>query len=272
MTLVTLAKAERTEEFGGKAVQLGMAVRAGLPVPPGLALSAAGVEAIGRAETVTLQMLEHACERLTWPVAVRSSGIGEDGATTSFAGQHESLLNVRGLEETVAAVRRVRESAHSPAAVAYRARLGLNGTPGIGAVIQYLVEPDRAGVLFTCNPVTGADERVIEAAWGFGEVVVSGRVTPDRYRLDRGGAVLEATAGYKDICLVAHPAGGLKEQLLPAEQARTPCLNPMQLSALHLLATRCEALYSGEQDIEWAFRGNELYLLQRRDITTKARG
>ncbi|MBL4622716.1 MAG: MFS transporter [Immundisolibacteraceae bacterium] len=260
---------EATEErlYGGKAAQLAIALQAGLPAPDGLALSAEFVEAVYRRDPLALNLIEDYFEQINWPVAVRSSGIGEDGADSSFAGQHDTLLNVIDADQAIAAICQVRESAHSDAALKYRERMGLPTDVEIGVVIQRLVNPDCSGVLFTRNPITGADERVLEAAWGFGEIVVSGLVTPDHYRFESDGTLVEATAGYKDILLTMRPDGGLDEHPVEPDKIERLCVSDEQLKALNDLAKRCEKLYGGEQDIEWAFAGDELYLLQRRAVT-----
>lgn len=267
MTPTPLREAADEQQYGGKAAQLAVALQAGLPVPDGLALSTAMVEAIHGGSADAIAQIESAFQEITWPVAVRSSGIGEDSQGSSFAGQHDTLLNVVGAEQAIAAIRQVRDSGHSDAARSYRQRMGLPPEPQIGVVIQRLVNPDCSGVLFTRNPINGADERVVEAAWGFGEVVVSGLVTPDHYRFERNGQLLEATPGYKDIRLVMLADGGLEELLVEADQAEVLSVDGKQLAQLNELALLCEHLYGGEQDIEWAFADGTLYLLQRRAVT-----
>jgi pyruvate,water dikinase len=267
MTPVALRDAVDEQQFGGKAAQLAVALQAGLPAPDGVALSTDTVEAIHGGSVEAIANLEQAFEQIHWPVAVRSSGIGEDGEGSSFAGQHDTLLNILGASQAIDAVRQVRDSGHTEAARAYRQHMGLPLEPQIGVVIQRLVNPDCAGVLFTCNPINGADERVVEAAWGFGEVVVSGLVTPDHYRFSRDGTLLETNAGYKDIELIRLAGGGLEEQIVDADRAEALCIAPPQIIELNQLAQRCEQVYGGDQDIEWAFAEGELYLLQRRAVT-----
>ncbi|WP_437688849.1 PEP/pyruvate-binding domain-containing protein [Sorangium sp. So ce176] len=254
-------------DFGGKAAQLGRAHRGGLPVPPAWALSAAFVERVVAGEGAAADRLVEAFRALGGPVAVRSSGVGEDGASASFAGQHATELNVRGREGLIEAVHRVHRSARTEAALAYRRKLGLPPEPRMGIVVQRLVQADSAGVLFTRNPTTGADERVVEATWGLGEAVVAGLVTPDGYRMARGGRVLERRAGDKDIAIVWAEEGGTREVEVEPERAAALCLDDARLAALEALAAACEAAFGGTQDIEWAFAGDRLYLLQRRAIT-----
>src|SRR6476661_8837653 len=135
--------------------------------------------------------------------AARSSAPDEDGADASFAGQHLTLLNVPTVDDLVAAVREIWWSANSDSAITYRQRVGLFARPSVGVVVQSLLDPDVAGVMFTRNPINGADERLIEASWGLGEVVVAGRVIPDSFRMDRAGVVLERTPGLKKLAIRA---------------------------------------------------------------------
>jgi pyruvate,water dikinase len=198
---------------------------------------------------------------------VRSSAVDEDGAEASFAGQHLTLLNVPGADAVAAALRDIWWSANSDSAITYRQRVGLFRRPSVGVVVQALLDPDCAGVMFTRNPINGADERVIEASWGLGEAVVAGLVIPDHVRLDSSGQVLERTPGLKKVAIRTLPAGGTREEALSPELAEQPCLDDSQLAELHRLATRCEEVYGPARDIEWAFAAGRLYLLQCRAIT-----
>ena len=265
-----LALAEDVEEsaYGGKAAQLAAAIRAGLPVPGGVALSSGFVDAVAAGRPGVTRELAKICAALGCTVAVRSSAVGEDSEMASFAGQHLTCLNVRPSPPALAdVVRAIRQSARSEAALAYRRRLGLPSEPRIGVVVQELVLADCAGVLFTRNPFDGSDEMVIEASWGLGESVVAGLVTPDRFRISREGKVLERTAGTKDIAVRVLPEGGTYEAQVPAELVRTLYLDDTQLRELHAPATSCEETFGGSQDLEWAFASGTLYLLQRRVVT-----
>lgn len=257
------------EGYGGKALELGRALRAGLPVPAGWALSPSLVERVVVGESAARQQLFARLDGLG-PAAVRSSAVGEDGADASFAGQHTSVLNVRGREALLAAIASVYESAHSSAALAYRRRMGITAEPRMAVVLQELVLAESAGILFTENPLTGADERVIEGAFGLGEAVVAGLVTPDRFRVARGGAVLEQALGDKDIAISWHEGGGTRELPLSPERASALCVSEVQLRQLDALASACEQAFAGPHDLEWAFAGGQLYLLQRRAITRGA--
>jgi pyruvate,water dikinase len=262
-----LADAVEESRFGGKAASLARSLRAGLPVPPGFALSFTDVDAVydGNAEALGNLRLEFT--GLAGPCAVRSSAIGEDSERASFAGQHVTILNVRHENQVADAVLKVRASAHAPSALAYRRSLGMDQAPRIGVVVQRMIEPACAGVMFTRNPLNSANQRVIEASWGLGEAVVAGLVVPDHYTLDEHGGVLRRTAGQKDIALRMVPEGGTIEEPVADDLVEVLCLTDDMLSRLHDLAVRCEAFFGGGLDIEWAIAGDALYLLQCRPIT-----
>ena len=270
--VVPLAKARETSLFGSKAVGLGDAARQGLPVPPGVALSGDLVEAVASGADQAMEKVAKAIAPLTPPFAVRSSAVDEDGAAASFAGQHLTVLNVHSAADVPGAVREVWWSANSDSAITYRQRIGRFTRPSVGVVIQALLNPTAAGVMFTENPVIGADERLIEASWGLGEAVVAGLVVPDHFRLDRGGQVLERKAGRKRIAIRSLPSGGTFEQQVPPEQVNQLCLADAQLAALGELALQCEKVYGPRRDIEWAFQDGTLYLLQCRAVTTGKSG
>jgi pyruvate,water dikinase len=264
---VPLEKARETALFGSKAVGLGQAVRDGLPVPPGIALSGPIVEAVAARDERAIKKVTKSARPLGSPLAVRSSAVDEDGADASFAGQHLTLLNVPSSEELTSALSDIWWSANSDSAISYRQRVGLFTRPSVGVVVQALLDPDTAGVMFTQNPITGADERVIEASWGLGEAVVAGQVIPDHFRIDRSGEVLERTPGLKKLAIRTASEGGTVEEDVPPELVEQLCLDDDQLGGLHRLAGRCEQIYGSARDIEWAFAGGTLYLLQCRAVT-----
>jgi pyruvate, water dikinase len=270
--VIPLREAFDVAAFGGKAVALGEALRAGLPVPDGFALAASWVDQVITGDNAALEKLRSVVPSLQQRVAVRSSAVGEDSAGASFAGQHATVLDVEPeIDAIVSAVREVWESGRTESALAYRQRLGIPGAPQVGIVVQRMVESVSAGVLFSRDPMTGEDVRVIEAAWGLGEAVVAGLVTPDRFRVTRTGSVIERTAGFKDVAIRRAADGGTEQVELDEDRAQALCLDDGQLLALNHLAEQCETVYGGEQDLEWAFDGANLFLLQRRPITV-ARG
>jgi len=268
LILVPLDEAHHEPAYGGKAASLAAALRAGLPVPPGAALGAAFVDRAAAGEAAAVQTLLGSTHVPDTRLAVRSSAIGEDSAGASFAGQHATRLNVRK-PQLLDAVRVVWQSARTDSALAYRARKGLSLSPRMGVVVQTLIEPVAAGVLFTRNPITGAEERVIEAAWGLGEAVVNGAVVPDRIRLDPGGRVLDATAGEKDIKVWYGDDDGTIEIPVEPSLQRRLCLEPAHFDALHDVAARCQRVWGRDLDLEWALdAAGRIFLLQCRPITT----
>ena len=269
--VVPLEKALDAAIFGSKAVGLGQAIRDGLPVPPGVALSGSIVEAVAAGEQRAIKQVARWVGPLGGPLAVRSSAVDEDGATASFAGQHLTLLNVPSVDELSSALSEIWWSANSDSAITYRQRVGLFTRPSVGVVVQALLDPDTAGVMFTRNPVTGDDERVIEASWGLGEAVVAGIVIPDHYRVDRSGQVLERKPGLKRVAVRSVPKGGTVEEKVSPELVERLCLADQHLGELNELAGRCERVYGPDRDVEWAMAGGTLYLLQCRAITQAGR-
>ena len=262
---VPLREVHDALEYGGKAAQLGAALRAGLCVPQGFALDHGFVAAVAADDAASGAALDAARATVPGAVAVRSSAIGEDGAAASFAGQHATLLNVVNVRAAVAAVWK---SGWADSAQAYRQRVGAEGPMRMGVVVQRLVNADTAGVMFTRNPVTRAAELVIEAGWGLGEIIVQGMIIPDSFRLLPDGTVLERRAGVKNIAIRRKPDGDTQEVAVEAQLIEALCLGDGQLSALADLARACDAAFGAvPHDIEWAFEGDTLYLLQRRPVT-----
>ena len=266
---VELRLADDEKIYGGKSVQLGASLRAGLPVPPGWALSVDFVRAVVNEDPTALATLESFLTDKPQRFAVRSSGVGEDANIASFAGQHFTELNRFGFANIVEALHLVWDSGHSAGALAYRAKLGITEKPQTAVTLQRMVFPDCAGVMFTRHPVTGADDILIEASWGLGEAIVEGLVVPDRFRLSKNGTLLEKHAGTKDIFMKALPDGGIEESAIedPAK-IHGFCLDDAQLSQLVGLGCLCEKHFGAGRDIEWGIENNTLYLLQCRAITT----
>lgn len=166
----------------------------------------------------------------------------------------------------LAAIQRVWQSGRDKAALAYRRRLGLADDPRIGVVVKRLMPADVAGVLFTCDPVSGAPDRwVIEACWGLGEAVVSGLVDPDLYIASPSGDLLEARLGTKRMAVLPESGGGTSQRVVEDERL---CLDETAVHALAGLGAACERLFVPRQDIEWALSGSKPWLLQSRPITT----
>ena len=267
---------------GGKAANLGRMLRAGLRVPWGFCVTVGAYEeliggskegaAIREVESASVERVREVSARLRERIvrmavpgeierevrkalggreggiwAVRSSAVGEDSAGASFAGQHDTFLNVRGVEEVLGAIRGCWGSLFTERAVVYRRKKGIvEGAAGMGVIVQEMVAAEVAGVMFTAEPMTGRGDRiVIEGARGLGEGVVTGRADIERVTLDK------KTLG------VVEGRGG---KWVGDELARR----------IGELGKRVEGLFGGPQDVEWAVEGGRIWVLQSRPITAMA--
>ncbi|MGW1535695.1 phosphoenolpyruvate synthase [Streptomyces aureus] len=206
-------------------------------------------------------------------VAVRSSGPQEDGERHSFAGQFDTFLNVRGLDEVVAHVRRCWASAFSERSLRYRAQHRLPvDTGGVAVVLQHMVAAELSGVLFTTDPVTGrADRYVVSAVHGLGEGLVSGAVDADTVVLDATtGEPLTTVIGEKKERYDAGPGPGCQVSRVADEDRAALSLTSDRMELLHTAGSRLTALFGTAQDIEWAFAEDVLWILQSRPVTTPA--
>lgn len=250
---------------GGKASQLSL-LASRFKVPPGFCLPAGAPAAAAAAAYAEL------AQRLGEEqpaVAVRSSGVDEDGAAASFAGQHDTFLHIRGEQAVLAAVEACVASAAADGALAYRRAHGLCEAAECAVLVQALVLADVALVAFTADPVSGDRERVlVNATWGLGESLVGGTVTPDSYVLHRDGpTLLDRAVSVKRRMTVA--AGeGTREVEVPASLRALACLDDEQALDTARLALAVEAEMGHPVDIEAAWADGCLYLLQCRPITT----
>ncbi|HZZ45311.1 MAG TPA: PEP/pyruvate-binding domain-containing protein [Pseudonocardia sp.] len=206
-------------------------------------------------------------------VAVRSSGTAEDLAEASFAGQHDTFLDVCGPEAVLDALRRCWMSLWTDRAVAYRARHGFDESAiGIAVAVQRMVEADVAGVMFTANPVsTATNEIVVNANWGLGESLVSGQVSPDEYVLcSRTRQPRRQVIGAKELRIDRDPdaASGTRTRPTTEAERASACLSDAQLAELAGLGLAVAECYDGlPTDIEWALHDGAFALVQARPIT-----
>jgi rifampicin phosphotransferase len=300
-----VAAPEELALVGGKAANLGVLLRAGFPVPPGLCLTTvayslaigatledvvadlgatkaidtarlAELAALARARVLAVGVPDDVAEVVrgsaTGPVAVRSSATAEDLPSVSFAGQQDSFLNVVGEEALLDAVRRCWASLWTDRAVIYRAAHGIDhAAVQLSVVIQQMVHAEVAGVLFTANPVTGRRcEAVVDASPGLGEAVVSGAVNPDHFVVDvRSGTVLDQRLGDRRLVVQPVPGGGVEHVQHALAPQGAPCLTPEQLQSLARLGAEVEQLFGAPQDIEWAVDQDDgVWITQSRPITT----
>lgn len=297
-------------EVGGKGANLGRLTRAGFVVPPGFVVSTAAYVAhidglkdeisdvLAKIDYSDPQHLEvsvssiraaitaakmpfsvatdivSAYERLgdDLYVAVRSSGTAEDLTGNSFAGLHDTYLDIHGRENLLDAVKRCWASLWTARAVSYRKTQGFTQFPSIAVVVQTMVESEVSGVMFTGNPVnTATDQIMINASWGLGEAIVSGIVTPDEYIVwHKNFKILNRTLGSKKVEVVRDQKKGSGTVARDVEPARSGVfsLSDEQVAQLAKVGARIQAAYEDlPQDIEWAYAKGQFYLLQARPIT-----
>ncbi|MBX3051809.1 MAG: PEP/pyruvate-binding domain-containing protein [Caldilineaceae bacterium] len=244
------------------------------PVPVGFCLSAHASDHHTYFNQETILQAYVALEQIVGQpepsVAVRSSGVDEDGASASFAGQYETFLNVRGAGAVLAAVDMCLHSAFAPRALDYRLQNGLNRSDiRLAVLVQQLVPADVSAVIFSANPITGRrDEIVITASWGLGESIVGGTVTPDTYTVGRKStAEISAQISEKARMTVPTPSG-TTEVTVPRLLRTQRTLTDAQLLEMAEMATALENEMGYAVDLECAWHGGKLYLLQCRPITT----
>lgn len=204
------------------------------------------------------------------PVAVRSSATAEDLPEMSFAGQQDTYLNVHGEAMVLTAVKRCWASLWTARAIGYRERHGIAPADvSLAVVVQELVNADAAGILFTAHPLTGArDQVMINAAWGLGEAIVGGLVTPDTLLVEKAsGTVTSQDIALKEVMTVLTPTG-TREEPVPEEQRAQAVLTTGQAAELTRLAVQVEDLYGQPMDIEWVQKDGRFLLVQARPITT----
>jgi pyruvate,water dikinase len=304
-----LSQYDRTT-VGGKALNLRELVSAGLPVPPGFLVLTTAYErfvtandlqaAIERlvqtvspdqpatAETVA-QEISGLFEQGTLPaeieravldayrqlavpiVAVRSSATTEDLPGTSFAGLHETFLGPGSAAEVFSALKRCWASLWSARALIYRLRHHIpHHAARMAVIVQQMVEASASGILFTCNPVTGArDEMVLNATFGLGEAVVNGQVSPDTITLNRQNGQVRHLAVAKKMLMTVPTSNGVATQAIPTQEQTLPVLSASQITRLFELGTAVEEHFGVPQDIEWAVADDQVFLLQARPVTTQ---
>ncbi|MFD4369534.1 phosphoenolpyruvate synthase [Rhodococcus sp. NPDC058521] len=204
-------------------------------------------------------------------VAVRSSGVAEDGSEFSHAGQFDSFLNVLGEEDVLDCVRRCWVSAYSDRSVRYLLSSGTTvSASGIAVVIQQFVPARASGVMFTANPITGArDEIVISSVLGLGEGLVSGAVDADSVVVNKDTGVFgDRIVGEKEQQYVADGDHGLAPIVVPDELRSRPAITDHEVGRLVEVGNRIEEIYGAPQDIEWLLGGDDIWIVQSRPVTT----
>jgi pyruvate,water dikinase len=201
-------------------------------------------------------------------VSVRSSATAEDQADASFAGQQETFINVKGNKDLLEKVQRCFASIFTARATFYRKKKGFEGLVGIAAIVQKMVNSDKSGVLFSKHPVKNTDEVLIEAVFGQGEGIVSGKIKPDQYTVSRNLEVTEEKVSDKKIAIIRTSGGLTKTIQLTPEKSKQRVLKTYEIKQLAEHAIKLEDHYKKPQDIEFAIENENIYILQTRPITT----
>ena len=203
-------------------------------------------------------------------VAVRSSATMEDSEQASFAGMNATFLNVRGREDLIRSVKACWASLYGARVISYRAKKEFYDEPVIAVVVQRMVNSDKAGVMFTANPRNNnLNSLVIEGAFGLGEVVVGGLVSPDYYEIDKTGMkVRDTRISHKDFKIIRDEKGRNKNVDLSEREANEQVLTDKEIQQIAALGMKIEQHYGSPQDTEWAIEGNKIFMLQSRPITT----
>lgn len=208
-------------------------------------------------------------------IAVRSSAIDEDGVKHSFAGQLSSYLFVRSKEGALDSIKKCWASAYSERVLAYRYRnkISINDIE-VGVVLQEMVDADKAGVVFTCDPITGDPTlNTINGVYGVGEGLVSGALDGDTFLIKKENCeIIKKEIAEKNSMMTHSPSNdGIIEKDVPASQANIPVLDEKQLKELSKLSIQIENFYGFAQDIEWAIKDNKIYILQARPVTSEVK-
>lgn len=202
-------------------------------------------------------------------VAVRSSATAEDSSVASFAGQQETFLNVKGKDEVIKSVKGCYASLFTARSVFYRVKKGFKHEDVlIAVVVQRMINSDKSGVIFSRNPVTNDEHVVVEAVFGLGEGIVSGRIQPDTYVVSRELQILDKKIADKEIALVRSSSGETMQAKLTEEKSKSQVLSDYEIKRAADYALKLEEHYGLPQDIEFAVEAGDFYIVQTRPITT----
>ncbi len=204
-------------------------------------------------------------------VAVRSSATAEDLPDASFAGQQDTFLNIKGEQNVIEAVKKCWASLYGARAIYYRVKQGFDHSKvNLCAVVQLMVDAEKAGVMFSSHPSTGEPLTIIEGAWGLGETVVSGAVSPDYYVVDKQTKkITERKVATKNVMHTKDPKTGKTIDIqVPEDKKNARVLDDDEILKLAELGEVVEELYGTPQDVEWAIKNKEIFMLQSRPITT----
>lgn len=236
------------------------------PLQTNFFASLSETDSLAKASQALLTALGEHSPAMEKQYAVRSSALDEDSASYSFAGQYETVLGLSSVKDIIIAIRACVHSARSSRIVAYRSASSQESIAAVGVLIQEMVPADRAGVAFTLNPLTGANEIVIDAGFGLGDLLMSGQITPDEFIIDTSGRVSKLTVGSKRLMSVL-TRHGIVHTSVPESLQVKPSLSDCQLNEIISTARACESALGHPVDLEWALNGNTLFILQARPIT-----
>ena len=201
-------------------------------------------------------------------VSVRSSATAEDLKDASFAGQQDSFLNVKGNPELIEKVKRVFASIFTSRSIYYRKKKGFEDLVGIAAIVQKMINADKSGVMFSKHPVKNNDEILIEAVFGLGEGIVSGKIKPDNYIINKNLEIKEEKISDKKVAIIRTSGGQTKTIQLTPEKSNQKVLKTYEMKQLAEYAIKLENHYEKPQDIEFAIENENIFILQTRPITT----
>ncbi len=202
-------------------------------------------------------------------VAVRSSATTEDLAEASFAGQQDSFLNVKGRYDLIKKIKKCFASLFTSRAIYYRNKKGfLHEEASLAVVVQKMIDSDKSGVIFSKDPSYKNDNIILEAVFGLGEGIVSGKITPDKYVVSRELKILDKKISNKKIAITRDSGGNKAIVKLREEKAKSPVLSDYEIKRLAQLALQLEDHYKKPQDIEFAIENEDVYIVQTRPITT----
>jgi len=205
-------------------------------------------------------------------VAVRSSATTEDLVDASFAGQQETFLNIKGNEQLIESVKKTFASLFTARAIFYRQKKGFAHEQSyLAVVIQKMIDAEKSGVMFSKNPLKEDESILIEAVWGLGEGIVSGKISPDYYVINNKFEIVERKVSEKKIALVRNSSGKTEVVNLSSEKSSKEVLTGHELKMLSQFAQRLEEHYKKPQDIEFSIDKEGIYIIQSRPITTKAK-
>jgi pyruvate,water dikinase len=287
----------RVESVGGKGASLARLTAYGAPTPPAVCITTTAYRDVRNEaglvglnlndsgdyrERIEAMPLSQRATATIWasyaavmdrigrdvPLAVRSSAPSEDSAAYSFAGLHDTILDVRDLVSLEAAVKKCWASVWTERAVAYRQSAAIQEEPSIAVVVQQMVQTDVSLVAFSADPISGDRDRVlINATYGLGEALVSGIVTPDQIAVDRDGIVRDYQIGEKARMVIPGDTG-TRTVDVPRSLRSIPVLTDEQAAAVARTARELEQRLGYPVDLEAGFAGGEFFLFQARPITT----